>query len=187
MDIFEDTCDHDGIETVELDRFKTKVKEIWTRMLELNYENNPPEGMDKEHYMEHNALRFSDESEVESEQDNLMAMLEDLLNPREELEDVKSESKAPKYGSATLKSNNETGKKEATDYEYNHTSSKTPSDSRSGNKGGSYSGTPSGSLSKAKEDTVIRSFTPVAESLKEELIALVERQRIGKRRQLFRA
>ena len=187
MDIFEDSCDHDDIETLELERFKTKVKEIWTRMLELSYDNNPPEDMDKEHYMEHNALRFADEPEVESEEDNLMAMLKDLINPREELEDVKLESKAPKYGNSTLKSNNETGKKEATNYEYNHTSSKTPSDSRSGNKGGSYSGTPSGSLSKAKEDTVIRSFTPVAESLKEELISLIERQRIGKRRQLFRA
>ena len=186
MDIFEDSCDHDDIETLELERFKTKVKEIWTRMLELSYDNNPPEDMDKEHYMEHNALRFADEPEVESEEDNLMAMLEDLINPREELEDVKSESKAPNYGSSTLKSNNEAGKKEATNYEYNHTSSKTPSDSRSGGKGGSYEGTPSGGISKKKDDKVITEYQPLIEQLKEEIRSLKDRQKIGRRKMRFR-
>ena len=47
-------------------------------------------------------------------------------------------------------------------------------------------GTPSGGISKKKDARVIRSFSPMAESLKEELIALRDRQSIGKRRQLFR-
>mgnify|MGYP003650717712 FL=1 len=186
MDIFEDSCDHDSIETLELDRFKSKVREIWQRMLQEAYANNPPEDMDEAHYMEHNALKFADEPEEANETDNLLAMLEDLLDPKEELEDVSSEGKAPSYGSSSLKSNNEQGSKEATNYEYNHTSSKTPSDSRSGGKGGSYEGTPSGNISKKKDDRVIRSFAPMAESLKDELKALIERQSIGKRRQLFR-
>jgi len=187
MDIFKDTCDHDSIDTLELDRFKAKVKEIWQRMLQEAYANNPPEDMDEAHYMEYNALKFADEPEEENEADNLMAMLEDLLDPKEELEDVASEGKAPSYGSSSLKSNNESGKKEATNYEYKHSNTKTPSDSRSGGKGGSYVGTPSGNISKRKDAKVIRSFSPMAESLKEELKELIDRQRIGKRRQLFRA
>ena len=81
---------------------------------------------------------------------------------------------------------NEKGNIEATVYEVNHKSTKTPSESRSGGKGGSYMGTPSGSISKKKDARVIRSFSPMGEVLKEELIALKDRQSIGKRRQLFR-
>ena len=113
-------------------------------------------------------------------------MLDELMDSGEELEEVKSEGKAPTYGSSSLKSNKEQGKKEAGVYEFKHTTTKTPGDSRSGGKGGSYEGTPSGSISKRKDSRVIRSFSPMAQSLKEELIALSERQAIGKRRQLFR-
>ena len=185
MDIFKDSCDHDSVENLELERFKAKLREIWTRMLEETYAKNP-EGMDMEHYKEHNALKFADEPEMEDELDNLMAMLDELLDPKEELDGVKSEGKAPTYKGGGLKSNNEKGKIEATVYEVNHKSTKTPSDSRSGGKGGSYVGTPSGSIGKKKDARVIRSFSPMAESLKEELIALRDRQAIGKRRQLFR-
>ena len=186
MDIFKDTCEHDSVENLELERFKAKIKEIWSRLLDECYAKYPTEGMDLEHFKEHNALKFGDEPEPLDEIDNLMDMLDDLMNPKEELDSVTSEGKAPKYGGSNLKSNNEKGKVEATVYEVNHSSSKTPSDSRSGGKGGSYEGTPSGGISKKKDDRVIRSFSPMAESLKEELIALKERQAIGKRRQLFR-
>ena len=81
---------------------------------------------------------------------------------------------------------NEKGKKEATVYEFESKTTKTPSDSRSGVKGGSYEGTPSGKISKKKDARVIRSFSPIAESFKDELKSLIERQAIGKRRQLFR-
>ena len=186
MDIFKDSCDHDSVENLELERFKAKLREIWTRMLEETYAKYPVEGMDMEHYKEHNALKFADEPEMEDELDNLMAMLDELLDPKEELDGVKSEGKAPTYKGGGLKSNNEKGKIEATVYETNHKSTKTPSDSRSGGKGGSYVGMPSGGISKKKDARVIRSFSPMAESLKEELIALRDRQSIGKRRQLFR-
>ena len=187
MDIFKDSCDHDSVENLELERFKAKLREIWTRMLEETYAKYPVEGMDMEHYKEHNALKFADEPEMEDELDNLMAMLDELLDPKEELDGVKSEGKAPTYKGGGLKSNNEKGKIEATVYETNHKSTKTPSDSRSGGKGGSYEGTPSGKLSKGKDARVIRSFSPMAEQLKEELKDLASRQAIGKRRILFRA
>ena len=186
MDIFNDSCDHDSTENLELERFKAKLREIWTRMLEETYAKYPVEGVSKEHYMEHNAIKFADEPEMEDELDNLMAMLDELLDSKEELEDVKSEGKAPTYKGSALKSNNEKGKIEATVYEVNHKSTKTPSDSRSRAKGGSYKGTPSGKISEKKDARVIRSFSPIAESFKDELKSLIKRQAIGKRRQLFR-
>jgi len=186
MDIFEDTCDHDSVENLELERFKVKIREIWNRLLEECYAKYPTEGMDLEHFKEHNALHFADEPQEETEIDSLMNMLDGLMDEDEELESVQSEGKAPKYGSSTLKTNNEQGKKEAGTYEYKHTTTKTPSDSRSGGKGGSYAGTPSSSIRKNKDERVIRSFSPMAQSIKDELIALAERQAIGKRRQLFR-
>ena len=186
MDIFEDTCDHDSVENLELERFKVKLREIWSRFLNECYDKYPDVDMDLEHFKEHNALKFADEPEQESELDNLLAMLDELMDSDEETEEVKSEGKAPTYGGSTLKSNNEQGKKEAGVYEFKHTTTKTPGDSRSGGKGGSYEGTPSGSIRKRKDARVIRSFSPMAQSLKEELIALSERQAIGKRRQLFR-
>ena len=186
MDIFEDTCDHDSVETLELERFKTKLREIWSRFLDECYEKYSDIDMDLEHFKEHYSLKFADEPEQESEIDNILKMLEDLMEEDEELEEVKSEGKAPTYGGSTLKSHNEKGKIEATVYEVNHKSTKTPGDSKAGVKGGSYEGTPSGSVRKGKDSRVIRSFSPMAQSLKEELIALKDRQSIGKRRQLFR-
>jgi len=186
VDIFKNTCDHDSVENLELERFKAKIREIWARLLEECFAKYPTEGMDLEHFKEHNALHFADEPQPEDEIDNLMEMLDELLDPKEELDSVGSEGKAPTYSGGGLKSNNEKGKIEATVYEVNHKSTKTPSESRSGGKGGSYMGTPSGSISKKKDARVIRSFSPIAESLKEELIALKDRQSIGKRRQLFR-
>ena len=191
MDIFKDTCEEHTGTSLELERFKAKIREIWSRMLvetyKLNYDSEDEDSMSEEEYIEHNALKFADEPEEETELDSLMDMLDGLLDPKEELDSVQSEGKAPTYSGGGLKSNNEKGKIEATVYEVNHKSTKTPSDSRSGGKGGSYEGTPSGSISKRKDARVIRSFSPMAESLKEELKELIDRQRVGKRRQLFRA
>ena len=67
MDIFEDTCDHDSVENLELERFKVKIREIWNRLLEECYAKYPTEGMDLEHFKEHNALHFADEPQPEDE------------------------------------------------------------------------------------------------------------------------
>ena len=190
MDIFEDSCDHNPTNNLEIERFKAKIREIWIRMLDesydLSYKENDEDAPTKEEYMAHNALKFSDEPEEETELDSLMDMLDGLMDSDEELESVQSESKAPTYGSSSLKSNNEQGKKEATVYEFKHTSSKTPSDSRSGGKGGSYAGTPSGSISKKKDDKVITKYQPLIQQLKDEIRSLEDRQRIGRRKMRFR-
>ena len=177
MDIFKDSCDHDSTENLELERFKAKLREIWTRMLEETYAKYPVDGVSKEHYMEHNAIKFADEPEIEDELDNLMAMLDELLDPKEELEGVQSEGKAPTYKGGGLKSNNEKGKIEATTYEFKSKTTKTPGDSRSGVKGGSYEGTPSGKISKKKDDPVITKYTPLIKEFIDELKRIADAHR----------
>ena len=190
MDIFKYTCENISTNNLEIERFKAKIIEIWARMLEETYEKYHKEDDEdaptKEEYMAHNELKFSDEPDDITELDSLMEMLDSFMESDEELEDVKSEGKAPTYGTSNLKSNNEQGKKESTSYEYQHTSSKTPSDSRSGSKGGSYMGTPSGKISKKKDDPVITKYSPLIEQLKDELKSLSERQNIGRRKMRFR-
>ena len=190
MDIFNNTCDHESTNNLEIERFKAKIKEILSRMLQesysTNYKEDDEDAPTKEEYMIHNALKFADEPEQETELDSLMDMLDGLMDEDEELDSVQSEGKAPKYGSSSLKSNNESGNIESTTYEYKHASSKTPSDSRSGGKGGSYEGTPSGGISKKKDDKVITEYQPLIEQLKEEIRSLKDRQKIGRRKMRFR-
>ena len=190
MDIFKDSCEEHIGTDLELERFKAKIREIWSRMLvetyKLNYDSEDEDSISEEEYIEHNALRFADEPEPESELDSIMEMLEGLLEPDEELESVQSEGKAPTYKGSGLKSNNEKGKTEATVYEFKSKTTKTPSDSRSGIKGGSYEGTPSGKISKKKDDTVITKYSPLIKEIKEELRSLADRQRIGRRKMRFR-
>ena len=190
MDIFEDSCDHNSTNNLEIERFKAKIREIWIRMLDESYDTSYREDDEdapsKEEYMAHNALKFADEPEAETELDSLMDMLDGLMDEDEELESVQSEGKAPSYGSSSLKSNNEKGKIEATTYEYTHANSKTPSDSRSGGKGGSYEGTPSGGISKKKDDKVVTKYQPLIEQIREEIKSLSDRQRLGRRKMRFR-
>jgi len=177
LDILEDSTGN-----LELERFKCKLQEIWMRILDETY--TEADGT-KEEFMEANALRFADDPQQESEIDNLMEMLEDLMNPDEELESVKSDAKAPKYSGPQLKSNNEKGKIEATVYEVKHASTKTPKDSKSSAKSNTYD-IQGGKIAPRKDARVIRSFSPMAEMMKDELTALKTRQNIGRRRELFR-
>ena len=190
MDIFKNTCEEHTGTSLELERFKAKIREIWSRMLvetyKLDYDSEDEDSMSEEEYIEHNALKFADEPEEETELDSLMDMLDGLLDPKEELDGVQSGGKAPTYSGGGLKSNNEKGKIEATVYEVKSKTTKTPSDSRSGVKGGSYVGTPSGGISKKKDDSVITKYSPLLEEIKDELKALADRQRIGRRKMRFR-
>jgi hypothetical protein len=176
-DIFEDSTGN-----LEIERFKCKLREIWMRILD---ETHTEEDGSKEEFMEANALHFADEPQPENEIDNLMDMLEDMLDPQEELESVQSEAKAPKYSGSQLKSNNEKGKIEATTYEVKHASTKTPGDSKSSVKSSTYEAH-SGKIAPRKDARVIRSFSPMAEMMKDELTALKTRQNIGRRKMLFR-
>ena len=189
MDIFKDTIE-DTTSLLEIDRFKARIMEIWSRMLEETYEQyydeNDEDTPSIDEFREENALKFANDPEPETELDSLMDMLDGLMDSDEEHEDIKSEAKAPTYGGKQLKSNNEQIKKEATDYEYEHASSKTPGESRSRVQGGSYEGTPSGRISKKKSDTVVTKYTPLIKEMQEQIRSLTDRQRIGRRKLRFR-
>ena len=191
MDIFEDTIEKsDTSSLLEIDRFKARIMEIWSRMLEETYEQYYDENNEDtpsiDEFREENALKFANDPEPETELDSLMDMLDSLMDSDEEHEDIKSEAKAPTYGGKQLKSNNEQSKTEATDYEYEHASSKTPGESRSRVQGGSYEGTPSGRISKKKSDTVVTKYTPLIKEMQEQIRSLTDRQRIGRRKLRFR-
>ena len=190
MDIFKNTTESDSTSLLEIDRFKAKIIDIWSRMLKETYaqyyDEDSEDSPSMEEFMEVNALKFSDEPEPVSELDSIMEMLDTLMDSSEELEEVESEGKAPTYKGSELKSNNEKGKTEATTYEFKSKTTKTPGDSRSGVKGGSYEGTPSGKISKKKDDPVITKYSPLLEQIRDELRSLTDRQRIGRRKMRFR-
>ena len=191
MDIFKDTIEKsDTSSLLEIDRFKARIMEIWSRMLQETYEQYYDEDNEDtpsiDDFREENALKFANDPEPETELDSLMDMLDGLMDSDEEHEDIKSEAKAPTYGGKQLKSINEQGKKEATDYEYEHKSTKTPGDSEARVKGGSYEGTPSGRISKKKTDTVVTKYAPLIKEIQEEIRSLTDRQRIGRRKLRFR-
>ena len=71
MDIFKDSCEEHTGTSLELERFKAKIREIWSRMLvetyKLDYDSEDEDSMSEEEYIEHNALKFADEPEEETE------------------------------------------------------------------------------------------------------------------------
>ena len=190
MDIFNNTI-NDSADSLEIERFKAKIRELWAKMLDEVYDRyydiDDEDTLSKEEFIQENDIKFANEPEPLTELDNIMNTLDSLLEEeKEDLEDVQSEGKAPTYKGSKLKSNNEKGKTEATVYEFKSKTTKTPSDSRSGVKGGSYEGTPSGKVSKKKDDPVITKYSPLIEEIKDELKSLADRRRIGRRKQLFR-
>ena len=108
-----------------------------------------------------------------------------MFDDKEELDPVSKEGKAPSYSGSQLKANNEKGKVEATSYEVKHTMTSTPKDSQSSAKSNTYEHH-TGKIAPRKDARVIRSFSPMAESMIEELRSLKDRQNIGRRRMLFR-
>ena len=190
VDIFKNTTESNTTSLLEIDRFKAKIIEIWSMMLRETYSQYYNEDSDDspsiEEFMEENKLKFADEPEPVSELDSIMEMLDALMDSGEELEEVESDGKAPTYKGSELKSHNEKGKTEATVYEFKSKTTKTPNDSRSGVKGGSYEGTPNGKITKKKDGKVITKYSPLLEQIRDEVKSLADRQAIGKRRQLFR-
>ena len=138
MDIFEDTCAHDSTSSIELDRIKDKIRSVWQQLIHASYEkeykhqrDDDENYMTLEHYIEDNQLMFSGDEQPEDKVDDILKMLDDMLEPDEDLEPVESNGKAPKYGSSSLKANKESSKIPVGVYNVKHISTKTPSDTRS--------------------------------------------------------
>ena len=190
MDIFSNTIGSDSTDLLEIDRFKAKILDIWSKMLtecySHYYDENDKDSPTIEEFLKENALKFANDPEPVNELDELMDMLDGLMDEDEELESVQGEGKAPTYGGKQLLAHNESSKTEKTDYEYNHKTTATPKESRTRVKGGSYVGTPSGQISKKKDAKVITKYSPLVKEIKDELRALAERQKIGRRKMRFR-
>lgn len=76
MDILEDSTVEDSTIGLELEHFKSKIQDIWARILENTYSDN--DDITKEQYLEENALHFSDKEKPEDDIDDLLEMLDGL-------------------------------------------------------------------------------------------------------------
>tara|TARA_R110001606_G_scaffold199819_1_gene347614 strand:+ start:1177 stop:1770 length:594 start_codon:yes stop_codon:yes gene_type:complete len=157
MDILKDSCEDDSTDSLELERIKAKVMEIWSKLLTVTYEKEYHEMNEDnddyitlEHYLKHNKLMFEGDEQPEQEADSLLNMFENLLEPQEELEPIKSDSKAPTYGTTTISINKESNKVPKGTYNSEHSSTKTPNDSQTKANSSSYV-KPKGKTPKSKE------------------------------------
>ena len=186
-DIFEDTTSDDSAHSLELDRFKEKIRSIWSMMLKETYikyyDIEDEDSLSEEQFVQENALKFSGDPEPVNEIDELMDMLNAMM---EGDEDIESDSKAPTYKGSELNSHNEKGKIEATVYEVKHQRTPKAKEEHKAVKGGSYHAPSSSAIAARKDSQVSRKYSPLIEEIKEELRSLEDRQRTGKRRQLFR-
>ena len=138
MDIFKDST-HEGSvsNSLEIDRIKARVIGVWNQLMaatyEIEYKNQSSDDEDfvsLESFMEDNKLTFAGEEKDKSEIDSLLEMFDDMLDPKEELEPIESDAKAPTYGSTTLPSHSESLKVPKGTYDGNHASTTTPKDSK---------------------------------------------------------
>ena len=191
--IHDDTSDD-----IELDAFKEKIRQLYNDILEKVYKRQNPGATPEEcaSYVEENGLQFPDETpdteELDGEIEELMNML-DTMGPSDEeesVEDMQMESKPKEHTGEQLKSkSHEKGiKQEMKDI--NHKMGglfKNVKDERKGTATKAPT-VPTGKDIKRNTTTAHKvEFAPLVEVFKEELTALRDRQRVGKRRQLFRA
>lgn len=181
LDIFEDSCDD-----LEIDRVKDKIRAIWSKIVVAEYNNEFGNMNDDdenyktlEQYLAENELHFPGDPEPENEMLDIVKMLEEMFDPKEELDSVEKDGKAPTYNGEQLKSHNEKGKIEATVYEVKHSSTKTPKDSKSAVKSGTYKAPTSGRIAKRTDSKVKTSYRPMIEKIVEELLSLDDRRRAG--------
>lgn len=183
LDIFEDSCD-----SLDLDRIKDKIRAIWTKIIVADYNNQYGTMKDDDEnfvtldqFVEDNQLYFPGDNKPEDEVSSIVQMLEDMFDPKEELDSVKGEGKAPTYGGSQLKANNDGRKMESTSYEFEFTSTKTPGDSKSLVKSGTYKEPSGGRIASRKDSKVRRSYKPLMDKIVEELLSIEDRRRTGRR------
>jgi hypothetical protein len=190
-DIFKDSTSG-----LDLERIKEKIRSLWSRIIVAQYgedykhqKDNDEDYVSIEEYLEENQLFFPGDEKPTSEVDSLVDMLENIMDPKEELEPISKEGKAPTYKGEEIKAHNErVGKNlESTTYKVKHISTTTPSDSSSSAKGrGTYTPPSRGTIANRTDSKVKTTYAPMFKKIVEELVSLEDRQNIGRRRQLFR-
>jgi hypothetical protein len=190
MNIFQDTTESNAESYLEIDRFKAKILEVWTRMLNEcyshYYDEDDEDSPSMEQFLEANALKFADEPEPESELDSLMDMLDSFMDEDEDRVLIETDTKAPSYKSEQLTAHNEKSKIQKGVYDVNSTTTKNPQDTRTRIQSGSYEGVKNSSLGRKQDTEVKRKYAPLIEEIKEQIKSLSERQNIGRRKMRFR-
>jgi hypothetical protein len=184
----EDTTEEPDVHSsLELDRIKEKLKGIWNLALQSHCSSLDITDEEKSQYLEDNQLHFAGDTEEQpNEMDSILEMLENLMNPADDLDPVDGGGTAPSYSGSSLKSNTESSKAPKGSYTSSHASTATPSDSQSKPRAGSYDRPQSNKISTRRDATVITMVTPLFDKFKDDLLDLKSRQAIGNRRRLFR-
>ncbi len=181
FDILSSTADEPCAgDTLEIDRIKDKIRNIWNQLLVAQYNETYKYQSDEDddyvsldEYTDKNKLQFAGEEQAITEVDSILEMLEGLLENGDELSPVDSEGKAPSYGSTSLSSNKDSSTVAATTYKMEHSATKPVSDSENRVKSGTYDKPTSGKLLKSASHERSMAHT-------KSLLALldVERQRL---------
>jgi hypothetical protein len=181
FDILDDTIkDNDIGDSLELDKIKHKIKDIWSKIVAAQYKDQYPEGEDLDTYLEENTLYFQGEERPDSELETLLSTLDELFNDKEDLDPIDSSGSSPSYAGKSLKSVSEGRSSNPGTYKYTHSTTTTPSDSPTTVSSTSYTIPKSGSLKRNKSSdrstAISRSLMELLEEERRKLLKIVTRR-----------
>jgi hypothetical protein len=193
FDILEDTTEEEDTgDTLELDKIKKKILDIWKKALLVHCRTTKLSDEDKDKFLKENTLVFGEEKEEEgsSEEEELMKLLstlDSLVSGGESLSAIVIGGENPDYSGKQLSATNEGRSAPKGTYDSKHShSTHTQKDTAKGIGSGSYAGVPDGRLKFNKQSEAVASIMPLFEKLREDVGDMDRRRAIGKRRQLFR-
>lgn len=94
----QDTTDDEFVTSLELERIKNKIKDVWNHALVSQYETDKSSSNTEkplpvlEEYLAMYALKFPGDVDVGTEADGLLALLEDIMSSDEDLDPVNKEA-----------------------------------------------------------------------------------------------
>jgi hypothetical protein len=133
LDILEDSTEDEmpTHQSLELDRIKERLRSIWNQIVIAHCKEMGVPEKDKESYIKEHSLYFAGDPEPEmSEVDNLVQILDQLLDPQEDLDRVPTKGKAPSYKGSELKANKERLPSRTSIYSVEHTTTSIPKDKK---------------------------------------------------------
>jgi len=177
MDLFSDSID-----SMELDVIKNKIRDVYAKLLTEYFKKQVPGASEEDidAFVQENALEFEGEAEEDSEVDEILGMLDEMLDDGEDLQPVDASGKAPDYTGTQLGAKSKEGSTAPTGA-YRGIKlggMMTPGDSQVKVRT-SKSEDPTGGINTKTIDEVMVKYAPLVEKLKEELASLKQRQRIG--------
>jgi len=177
MDLFSDSID-----SMELDVIKNKIRDVYAKLLAEYFKKQVPGASEEDIYafIQENALEFEGEAEEDSEVDEILGMLDEMLDDGEDLTPVDASGKAPDYTGIPVGAKSKEGSTTPTG---SYRGLKlggmmTPEDSQTKVRTSKLKD-PTGGINTKSVDEVMVQYAPLVEKLKEELASLKQRKRIG--------